>query len=342
MSKRQRVAEDYWTAKDDETRLRRALTSKTDKRAGVGMFQWPLEERGAVHMPRGYGLCVVSLPSLELSYGGDEVIVASTDASTLHVLDVSKVINGCTDEDAVIGTVGKHGKEPGQFDYEHGLGGVCPSPRPGCVLIAEHGNKRLSEIDVDAGLVHRPSCVRCMGVGILERPDMVTTNGVMIAVVESEIAGVTLMTYLTGIVIGRVRLAPELIIYQPQFIDDQTLTFADSRTGTLFWFNWKARCIDRQVLIPEAKGAIDVFPVSFSGTSNPATLAVVSFHGSLLLLDASEKVLEVCKDYYQCNVRARAGAGNECENVRLDPRTRIPFADMHRSRGRNRDPRYFS
>ena len=91
----------------------------------------------------------------------------------------------------LVRSFGGAGAGKGQFNWSYG--GLCVTPR-GTVLVAERGNKRLQEVDVDDG-----SHVRFVADdGALAAPDYVDCSDALIAVAETMRHRVTLLSWATG------------------------------------------------------------------------------------------------------------------------------------------------
>ena len=89
------------------------------------------------------------------------------------------------------------GKGSGKAQFNWGYGGLCMTPR-GTLLVAEQGNNRLQEVNIDGG-----GWVRFVGEGLLEGPDYVTCSKSVIAVSESNKHRVTLLSWADGSLLAR-------------------------------------------------------------------------------------------------------------------------------------------
>ena len=142
-------------------------------RQALGPLPWPPRVVLSAPCVRGFGLAVCGRRGI--------VVVSGLDDATLHVYSLTT--------GAPLRTIGGPGTGRGHCAWD--LGGLCMTPR-GTVLVAEGGNSRLQEVNVDDG-----SHVRFVGERLLNRPQFVDANGSVIVVTDRE-HYVTVLAWSTG------------------------------------------------------------------------------------------------------------------------------------------------
>ena len=127
----------------------------------------------------------------------DLVVVSGVD-DRLHVyaLAADSDSDGTGSEPLLRRSFGGRGAGPGQFHWAEG--GLCMTPR-GTLLVAEHGNDRVQEVNIDDG-----AWVRFLGCGVLEKPNFVDCSESVIAVSESVRHHVALLSWEHGALLARV------------------------------------------------------------------------------------------------------------------------------------------
>ena len=142
-------------------------------------LSWPPVYDRTAACVKGYGLAVDAARGL--------VIVSGYDDMQLYVYSL---VDG-----SLLRRFGGKGSGKGQFHWY--WGGVCTTPT-GNLLVAERYNDRLQEVTIEDG-----SWVRFLGEGLLDKPNRVACSESVIAVSETMLHRVVLLSWADGSLLGR-------------------------------------------------------------------------------------------------------------------------------------------
>jgi hypothetical protein len=131
----------------------------------------------------GYGMCV------SLKHG--LIVISECVASGGFRLDMHSLLDG-----SLVRSIGSKGNGTGQFTFL--FGGLCVSPDGDSVLVAERFNNRVQQVKIADG-----SWVRFVGVGILKYPDFVDCNADVIAVSETSLNCISVLSWADDSVLAR-------------------------------------------------------------------------------------------------------------------------------------------
>ena len=148
----------------------------------VPPVSWPPSFVRKAACVKGYGMAVDATRSL---------IIVSVCSSDMKLYGYSLA------DGSLLRTFGSRGAGKGQYDWGNSCGGLCMSPR-GTLLVAEFGNKRVQEVVVDDG-----TGIRFIGERILNAPEFVDCSETVIAVSESTLHQVTLLSSSDGSLLTR-------------------------------------------------------------------------------------------------------------------------------------------
>jgi hypothetical protein len=94
---------------------------------------------------------------------------------------------------SLVRSVGSFGSGKGQFNISSGYGGLCVSPDGDSVLVAEQSNHRVQQVRIVDG-----AWVRFVGEGVLKAPQYVDCNADAIAVSETTLHRISVLSWTDG------------------------------------------------------------------------------------------------------------------------------------------------
>ena len=168
------------------------------------------------------------------------VIVSGYKDMHLHMYSLTK--------GTLVRSVGGLGSGKGQFNW--GAGGLCMTPR-GTLLVADRENMRLQEVSVDDG-----SWVRFVGEGVLEKPNFVHCSESVIAVSESNIHRVVLLSSGDGALLAQ--FGDDLLRWPcglRVLADGTGVVVADKEHSRLCFLSLTGECVQS---LPVRKRPVDV------------------------------------------------------------------------------------
>jgi hypothetical protein len=142
---------------------------------------WPPKHSHSAECAVGDGMCV------SLKHG----LIVILECVASFRLHIHSLLDG-----SLVRSIGSEGRGKGQFMFH--FGGLCVSPDGDSMLLADCDNNRVQQVMIADG-----SWVRFVGVGVLKWPDYVDCNTDVIAVSESMMHRISVLSWADGSVLAQ-------------------------------------------------------------------------------------------------------------------------------------------